>query len=274
MSTISILITLLHLSNGNQFSQQELPNLDVDNLLSGRLEVARCLSKCSRFQDDKIEEESCIGMCTGQELCAYSWLCTGRGCTQGCSTQIQDKVEVAKFWQDENTVFWRIHGEQGDERVTSILLGVDSKEMWSIISEAGLYNQYTLDTYTQNRFHHLAVVVVSSAGVQDTKIVAFSKHVSTTTMRQEPVPVTTIPPKSAPTNSKLVQELVLLEPSFSLGEILLFILAVITTLVTLATLILFFFIIKDNRKQKIKEVKTVKLSPIINDYSKIPSSIV
>ena len=227
-----------------------------------------------------------MGMCTGQELCAYSWLCTGEGCTQGCSTQVQNKVEVVKFWQDEDTVFWRIQGEQEDERVASnqgeqedervasILLGVDSTQMWSIISEAGLYNQYTLDTYTQNRFHHLAVVVVSSAGLQDSKIVAFSKPVLSTTMRQEPVPVTTIQSQPVPTNSKLIQESVLLDPSFSLEDVLLFILAVITTFVTLVTLILFFCIIKNNRKQKIKEVKTVKLSPIIKDYSKLPSGIV
>ena len=263
MSTAIFLITLVHLSSGNRLRDQ-VPKLDVDHLLSGRLEVGQCLSKCARFQEDQIQQESCMGMCKEPELCSYSWLCTGEGCTQGCSSHEQNKVEVVKFWQDEDTVIWSTQGEGVEEEVVSILLGVDSTEMWSIISEPGLYNQYTLDTYTQNRFHYLAVVVVSSAGVQDIKMVAFSK----------PVLTTTIQPKLVPTNSKLVRELIPLAPSFSVKDILLFILAVITSLVTLVTLALFFFIIRNNRRQKIKEVKIVKLSPIIKDYSKIPSSIV
>ena len=263
MNNILILITMVHLISGNQLRQHE-PNLEVDNLLSGRIEVAQCLSKCSRFQEDKIQQDSCMGMCSEPELCSYSWLCTGEGCTQGCSTDVQNKVKVVKFWQEKETVFWSTQGEGMEEEVASILLGVDSTQMWSILSEPGLYRQYELDTYTQNRFHHLAVVVVSSAGLQDTKMVAFSK----------PVITTSIEPKLVPTNSKLVKESIILEPSFSIEDILLFILAVITTLVTLVTLALFFCIIKNNRRHKIKEVKTVKLSPLIKDYSKVPSSIV
>ena len=156
-----------------------------------------------------------------------------------------------------------------DGASVSILLGLDSTQMWSIIGEPGVYTQYKLDQYTQNRFKHLAVVAVSDSGIQDSRMLDIIKFKPTTTS------TTTV--ETDIIHDKLVDQPESTEISaYSTQDILLFILALITTIVTFITLILFCCIIKSKRSnnKNIEPLKTAKLSPIIKDYSKVPSSIV
>ena len=240
-------------------------NLDIESVLSGRLEVAQCLSKCSRFDSSGVDHDSCMGMCLEPHMCEYSWLCTGTdGCIQGCSSNSGIQVNIVQLWQDEDEVFWRMDGAS-----VSILLGLDSTQMWSIIGEPGVYTQYKLDQYTQNRFKHLAVVAVSESGIQDSRILEIIKFKPTTT--------STTTEESEIIHEKLVDLPEATEISaYTTQDILLFILALITTIVTFITLVLFCCIIKSKRSKynKTKPLKKVKLSPIIKDYSKVPSNIV
>ena len=240
-------------------------NLDVKSVLSGRLEVAQCLSKCSRFDSSGLDHDSCMGMCLEPHMCEYSWLCTGTdGCIQGCSSNSGIQVNIVQLWQDEDQVFWRMDGAS-----VSILLGLDSTQMWSIIGEPGVYTQYKLDQYTQNRFKHLAVVAVSDSGIQDSRMLDIIKFKPTTTS------TTTV--ETDIIHEKLVDQPESTEISaYSTQDILLFILALITILVTLLTLVLLCCIMKSKRSKHMgtESTKPVKLSPIIKDYSKVPASIV
>ena len=240
-------------------------NLDVKSVLSGRLEVAQCLSKCSRFDSSGLDHDSCMGMCLEPHMCEYSWLCTGTdGCIQGCSSNSGIQVNIVQLWQDEDQVFWRMDGAS-----VSILLGLDSTQMWSIIGEPGVYTQYKLDQYTQNRFKHLAVVAVSDSGIQDSRMLDIIKFKPTTTS------TTTV--ETDIIHEKLVDQPESTEISaYSTQDILLFILALITTIVTFTTLVLFCCIIKSRRSKNIKaeSMKSAKLSPIIKEYSNVPLSIV
>ncbi len=258
-SKLLVIITLMNTSEASEL------NLDVKSVLSGRLEVAQCLSKCSRFDSSGLDHDSCMGMCLEPHMCEYSWLCTGTdGCIQGCSSNSGIQVNIVQLWQDEDQVFWRMDGAS-----VSILLGLDSTQMWSIIGEPGVYTQYKLDQYTQNRFKHLAVVAVSDSGIQDSRMLDIIKFKPTTTS------TTTV--ETDIIHEKLVDQPESTEISaYSTQDILLFILALITTIVTFTTLVLFCYIIKSRRSKNIKTEsrKPVKLSPIIKDYSKVPSSIV
>ena len=237
------------------------------------------MSKCSIFEADKAREAGCLGMCAEPHMCSYTWLCSAgsaTGCQYGCSTpKVTEKsnVKLISLEQNEDSIKWTVTQDNRNipagEKTAALLLGQDAHGMWSLITEDVIVStEYILDEYQMTKFEHIAVVIVSQTGIADMKQIPITIYESTEQV-------------SSDKTSELVPEKLILpgkpnvevSKSGSTQDVMLFVLAVITTLVTFTTLILFLVIINKRRQAK-QSVPKAKIDPIIKDYSKLPSFVV
>ena len=242
-------------------SNEDIPS-HVLQLIQPEIETGMCSVKCSGLLNT--DAEACMGMCLEPELCRYNWLCTSLGCVQGCAPPVQHKPWwfITNIQQTPVGIQWDISDRA---ETATILLGQDRDGMWSLIAGSGAYKNYDLTSDEVERYDSIAVVLISTTGVQDTKVISLNKEFLTTTTTK----VNIVPKDISPGASSITRSVT------NSQDLVMFVTALITTVITITALILLICIIRTKKHaRKVEPVPTVKLSPIMTDYSQTPSTLV
>ena len=231
----------------------------VLTLIQPEIAKGMCISKCSDLQHTDFTP--CVHVCMHPEVCSYDWMCNSVSCQQACAPQRQHKPWwfITDVFQTADGLQWDV-SESAESAV--ILLGEDGDGMWSVVAGAGAYSSYHLTADDIDKFDVIAVVLISTTGVQDAKVIFINKDVLTTEAK-----INSFTATSTDANLPIITK-----ATGSSVKILMFVSALVTTCLAITALILLVYIIRRNRTSS--KVANVNISPIIRDYSQIPSIIV